>query len=70
MPESSWSLRLRRPRPDRGLADRRPGRDGNRRRLNLAAVLGMTFALLPEEKAGLAGGLISGLPGWATRSDR
>ena len=34
------------------------------------AILGMTFAALPAERAGLAGGLILGVPGSATRSAR
>jgi MFS family permease len=34
------------------------------------AILGMTFAILPEDKAGLAGGIILGAAGLGTQSDR
>ena len=34
------------------------------------AILGMTYAALPESKAGLAGGLILGAAGSATRWGR
>ena len=56
-------LGARRAAPDRDLADRDARLMGIGGAMMWPAILGMTFAILPEDKAGLAGGLIIGAAG-------